>query len=344
MTKLRKRTEEIRQFIMENVGQYPKDINNLTARRFDITRQAVNKHIQSLVEQKTLALSSTTHSRLYVLQPIEQWVKSYVLSKALEEHVVWENDISPRLGEIPENILDIWQHGFTEMLNNAIDHSSGKNVKIFLTRTAIATQIVISDDGEGIFKKIQREMGLMDERHAVLELAKGKLTTDPKHHSGEGIFFSSQMFDDFSIHSGSVVFNHKHDKVENWIFEMEKSQSGTMVFMKLNNNVTRTSKEVFDKYAGDEDFCFTKTVVPVRLAQYGHEKLISRSQAKRVLVRIDRFKIVIFDFKGVDMIGQAFADEIFRVFSKQYPDIELLHVNMSKEVEQMISRAKSRTD
>ncbi len=51
MTKLRKRTEEIRQFIVENVGQYPKDIANLTARQFDITRQAVNKHIQSLVEQ-----------------------------------------------------------------------------------------------------------------------------------------------------------------------------------------------------------------------------------------------------------------------------------------------------
>jgi anti-sigma regulatory factor (Ser/Thr protein kinase) len=341
MTKLRKRTEEIHQFIVANVEQHPKDIANLTAKQFDITRQAVNKHIQSLVEQKILSVSGTTRNRLHSLSPVEEWMNSYVLSGVLEEHVVWENDIFPRLGELPENILDIWQYGFTEMLNNAIEHSSGKTVAIFLDKTIAAIEIAICDDGEGIFKKIQREMGLIDERHAILELAKGKLTTDPANHTGEGIFFSSRMFDEFSIFSGGVVFKHQYDKTEDWIFERERSKSGTWVSMKLNSKATRTMKEVFDDYS-DDNYSFTKTVVPVRLAQYGHEKLISRSQAKRLLAHIDRFKIVIFDFEGVEMIGQAFADEIFRVFVNQHPDIELLYVNTLKEVEQMISRAKFR--
>jgi len=113
--------------------------------------------------------------------------------------------------------------------------------------------------------------------------------------------------------------------------------------MKLNNNTARTTKKVFDNFS-DENYSFSKTVVPVRLAQYGHEKLISRSQAKRLLVRIDRFKVVIFDFDGVETIGQAFADEVFRVFRKHHPEVELHHVNACKDVEQMISRAESKLE
>ena len=99
--------------------------------------------------------------------------------------------------DLPDNVKAIWAYGFSEMLNNAIDHSSGTGVFIQFERTAVNTEITICDDGEGIFKKIQRELQLNDERHAVLELVKGKLTTDPERHSGEGIFFTSRMFDEF---------------------------------------------------------------------------------------------------------------------------------------------------
>jgi hypothetical protein len=340
MVKLRKRSEEIRQYILDNVEHHPKDVANLTAKIFDISRQAVNKHIQHLVEQKALLVRGTTRSRHYILQPLEKWDQIYALNHALEEHVVWQNDISPRLGQLSENVIDIWHYGFTEMLNNAIDHSSGKNVSIHLERTATNTEIILHDDGEGIFRKIQREIDLTDERHAVLELSKGKLTTDPDNHSGDGIFFSSRLFDGFEIMSGTVFFSHQYNEVEDWILEPQKSQSGTVVFMKLNNNTARTTKQIFDDFS-DENYSFSKTVVPVRLAQYGHEKLISRSQAKRLLVRIDRFKLVIFDFEGVETIGQAFADEVFRVFSKQHPEVELLHRNASEDVRKMISRSQS---
>jgi anti-sigma regulatory factor (Ser/Thr protein kinase) len=271
------------------------------------------------------------------LQLLEQWKNAYPLDKSLEEHVVWQADILPRLGQLPENALGIWQYGFTEMLNNVIDHSAGNSVIVSFKKTATAIEIIISDDGEGIFKKIQRVLNLTDERQALLELAKGKLTTDPDNHSGEGIFFSSKVFDSFWIVSGNLVFDHQNEYVDS-LDEVAFSTTGTQVFMQLNNNSSRNIKQVFDAFT-DEDYSFAKTVVPVRLAQYGHEKLISRSQAKRLLARIERFKIVVFDFEGVETIGQAFADEIFRVFNKQHPDVELHYVKACKEVEQMISRA-----
>ncbi|HWQ95569.1 MAG TPA: STAS-like domain-containing protein [Gammaproteobacteria bacterium] len=53
------------------------------------------------------------------------------------------------------------------------------------------------------------------------------------------------------------------------------------------------------------------------------------------------FKIVIFDFAGVDAIGQAFADEIFRVFSAQHPTIELHALHVNSQIKRMIERARA---
>lgn len=341
MVGLRKRGEKIRQFLLDNVEHHPKDVAKLASKQFGISRQAVNKHLQRLVEQKALLVRGTTRNRHYLPHPLIQWEQIYPLDGALEEHVIWGHDILALLGELPDNVIDIWHYGFTEIFNNAIDHSSGNHVHVNLTKTSTMAEIIVYDDGEGIFKKIQRELGLHDERHSVLELAKGKLTTDPEKHTGEGIFFSSRMFDDFRILSGNVYFSHTHDEVEDWILENQRFQSGTGVFMKLDNNTSRSAKKVFDSFTSDEDLGFTKTIVPVRLAQYGDEKLISRSQAKRLLDRIDKFKTVIFDFADVESIGQAFADEVFRVFSLQHPEIELIYLRANKDVEKMINRARS---
>jgi hypothetical protein len=208
-------------------------------------------------------------------------------------------------------------------------------------KTAVTTEMAICDNGIGIFKKIQLALTLLDERHAVFELAKGKLTTDPKHHTGEGIFFTSRMVDSFNIFAGGVTFMHDFGDSEDWIFERTKPEEGTVVHMKLNNHTARTTTKIFDHYSTEEDFGFNKTVVPVRLAQYGNDKLVSRSQAKRVLSRVELFKRVIFDFKEVSIIGQAFADEIFRVFAKEHPGIQIQHIHANSAVKRMIDRALS---
>jgi len=66
---------------------------------------------------------------------------------------------------------------------------------------------------------------------------------------------------------------------------------------------------------------------------------MSRSQAKRVVTRVEKFKTVMFDFTGIETIGQAFADEIFRVFANSHPEIELYPINANPDVQAMINRA-----
>jgi len=341
MTRIRARGEDVRRFILNNVEKHPADVSKITAVHFGITRQAVNKHLQRLTAEHALAETGQTRNRSYKLSPLSEWNRQYRISSELAEDLVWTKDVRPVLGQLPGNVMDIWHYGFTEMFNNAIDHAGGSEIHIRIRKTAINTEMVLFDDGVGIFKKIQAALNLLDERHAILELSKGKLTTDPKRHTGEGIFFTSRMFDSFDILSGGVHFTHEFGKEEDWILEREKFETGTGVWMELNNHTARTTKKIFDQYSSGDDYGFNKTVVPVKLAQYGNDKLISRSQAKRVLSRIELFKIVIFNFDGVEIIGQAFADEIFRVFAQMHPEMQLLTTKTNSAVKRMIERAKA---
>lgn len=339
MARLRTRGEEVRRYILDHVERHPDAIGRFAAEHFGISRQAVNNHLRQLVDEGALEAIGRTRGRIYRLRPQSVWQESYSITSSLAEDRVWREHVRPQLGRLPDNVQDIWHYGFTEMFNNAIDHSGGQRIKVHLQRTASHAEIMILDDGEGIFRRIQRLLQLHDERHAVLELAKGKLTTDPERHTGEGIYFSSRMFDEFAILSGGVCFSHAFNKPEDWILERQNPASGTAVFMRMDHHSARTLRQVFDKFTAGEDFGFKKTVVPVNLARYGDELLVSRSQAKRLLARVDRFRVVILDFEGVDRIGQAFADEVFRVFRRKHPEIQLYFTNAQTPVQDMIVRA-----
>lgn len=339
--RVRARGEDVRRFIIENVGTNPKKISGLTAASFGISRQAVNKHLQKLVVEKALLAAGSTRDKSYRLAPLFEWQRLYNITPELAEDQAWSRDVAPVLGKLPQNVMDIWHYCFTEMFNNAIDHSGGSTIFVKVAGTAADTQIGLMDNGVGIFKKIQEALNLLDERLAVVELAKGKLTTDPARHTGQGIFFTSRLVDSFRILSGGVFFTHKFGEESDWILEVPEAGEGTTIFMKLNNHSSRTDRQIFEQYTSGDDFGFTKTVVPVRLAQYGEDKLISRSQAKRLLARVDLFRSVLVDFEGVESIGQAFADEIFRVFARSHPNLELVPINATPQVQQMINAART---
>jgi uncharacterized protein (DUF1330 family) len=227
------------------------------------------------------------------------------------------------------------------MVNNAIDHSAGKSVFVWMTQDESTLRIIISDDGVGIFSKISQALGLPDMRQALFELAKGKLTTDPSKHTGEGVFFTSRMFDAFEIHADGLRFNHDASLPHDWLEEAPGIFSeGTAVFMRIAIGSTRTAAEIYAQFTdAPEDYDFSKTVVPMKLAKFGDEQLVSRSQAKRLIARFEKFRTVILDFADVQEIGQAFADELFRVYAGSHREVELLPKNMTEQVERMWLRA-----
>jgi hypothetical protein len=196
----------------------------------------------------------------------------------------------------------------------------------------------------GIFNKIAAALKLTDPREAILDLIKGKFTTDPKHHTGEGIFFTSRAFDRFSISSSNLLFMRSSHGDEWSLTEQNRKVKGTTVTMYLLVPAKRKLIDVFTPYSsGPEDYRFARTRVPVKLATLIEESLMSRSSAKRVLARIDRFDEAIMDFAGIKSIGQAFADEIFRVFPLDHPQVRLIPINANEQVTSMIRRAQAAT-
>ena len=121
------------------------------------------------------------------------------------------------------------------------------------------------------------------------------------------------------------------------------TKRGTRVSFEINKNSNLHLNDVFKKYTNiskDSDYGFDKTEIRVKLYTMGGVN-ISRSQARRILSGLEKFKIILLDFKKVPVVGQAFADEIYRVFQNTHPDIEIQEENMSKGVQFMIERAKN---
>lgn len=238
---------------------------------------------------------------------------------------------------LPANLAAIIEYAFTEILNNAIDHSQSNTIDVSVAREDVI-KFIINDHGIGVFKNIMQKRKLPDEMAAIQDLLKGKQTTLPEKHSGEGIFFTSKIADNLVIESFGkrLVFNNNLDDI---FIEDKKEVKGTRVVFVIGLESKKKLENVFKEYAGD-NFEFSKTRVDVRLYKMGHI-YISRSQAKRITSGLDKFQHIVLDFKNIKTIGQAFADEIFRVWQQRHPEVKIEAINTNENIDFMINRAIS---
>lgn len=337
------RGRDVRQFILDEVWSGNRQPAKAVCGRFGISRQAAGKHLNKLLDEGKLSAVGATRARRYSLVPLVNKSFEFVRAEAPAEDEVWNRQVEPLIAGVADNVVAVLHFGFTEMFNNALDHSEAKRIVVDFIRDAVGIRVEVRDNGVGIFNKLIRAFGFEDEQQAALEVSKGKLTTDPERHSGQGLFFTSKMFDPFIVFSGSVYFSCRAGS-DVWISsETDKHWDGTSIWLKIRLDADLTAKEVFDRYTASEDgdYAFDKTIVPVELARMGEERLVSRSQAKRLLARVDKFDEVVLNFDGVKTIGQAFADEIFRVFQNRHPTLKLFPIRTTKAVDQMIARARS---
>ena len=118
-----------------------------------------------------------------------------------------------------------------------------------------------------------------------------------------------------------------------------RSSIAPICFGSVNPSSLEISATFFESTSssGEGDYGFDKTEVRIRLYNIGGVH-VSRSQARRVLSGLEKFKSIILDFDKVPMVGQAFADEIFRVFRNSHPDIKMNSINTVDAVKFMIDR------
>jgi hypothetical protein len=227
------------------------------------------------------------------------------------------------------------------MFNNAIEHSQSKSISIEVAVRDKDLSFIVNDSGVGAFRNIMKKRNLKSEIQAIQDLLKGKTTTMPKSHSGEGIFFTSKSGDIFILDSFGYQLAINTVKSDVSIHRASLKKRGTRVIFRINTNSDRHLNDVFKKYTNlvnESDYGFDKTEIRVKLFTAGGIH-VSRSQARRVLSGLEKFRIILFDYENVPMVGQAFSDEIYRVFQELHPDIRLENENMSEGVRFMVERA-----
>jgi anti-sigma regulatory factor (Ser/Thr protein kinase) len=310
-----------------------------------VTRQAVHLALRELIDRGELAKGGATRGSFYARPDRAATFLTHVhkrlKNESLEEHRVFTviKEQAPFIDRLPDNIFSIVQFAFDEMLNNAIEHSESDTIDINVVKEKTAISFVIQDAGIGVFQNIMRKRGLASELEAIQDLLKGKTTTAPKAHSGEGIFFTSKAVDRFVLESFGMRLIVDNVIGDVFVEEVQtRKKRGTMVTCHITLTSDRHLNDVFRKYQTDpEEYGFDKTEVQVRLYTMG-TVYVSRSQARRVLAGLEKFKTITLDFDRVPTVGQAFADEIFRVFKNRHPDITIIPVHMNSAVEFMVER------
>jgi predicted transcriptional regulator len=329
--------EKILNYINDNKSASGTEI----AHHLDISRQAVNKHLKLLIQTGKVQKEGNTRAALYFPSStklkkahIKTFKKFYKIENLKEDTIFLEIDTFLNFKKnLRQNIFEIIQYAFTEMLNNAIEHSRSDKCLVEVKIDTYSIQFVIRDYGIGIFFSIYTKFRLNDEYDAVGELLKGKTTTMKERHSGEGIFFTSKAvgISSFRSHKTNLIFNNKENDI---YVEQEKFIKGTEVKVQIGRYSKKKLSSIFNQFAPKEyEYSFQRTKVHIKL--YLHN-FISRSEARRLLIGLDQFREIILDFKDVKKIGQGFADEIFRVFHSRYPDILIKTENVSPTIKQMI--------
>jgi hypothetical protein len=226
------------------------------------------------------------------------------------------------------------------VINNAVDHSRGKSLRLAVEfAPARATILTVQDDGVGVYARVCQDFGFASPHDAIVQLEKGKLTSDPSRHSGEGLFFSSKSVARFRLESQGVA----------WIVDSIAGDSavgtsdvtrGTRVVLEVVHGRTPRLEQVFRAFTDAESLRFTRTRATIRLGLLG-KSLVSRSEARRVVEGLVKFTHATLDFSGVEVVGQGFCDEVFRVFARAHPEIALEPIGMNEAIAFMVARARA---
>jgi biotin operon repressor/anti-sigma regulatory factor (Ser/Thr protein kinase) len=310
-------------------------------RHLGITRQALSKRLRPLIAAGEVVKSGSTRKARYFVPgkapPAREVSKSLKLKNADESRVYEEAAVRLNFDALlRRDVESIVHYAFTEMLNNAIEHSRSVAASFGIRLDAGTVLFEVRDRGIGVFRSIADKLGLDDEHAAMVELIKGRTTTMPEAHSGEGIFFTSRAADRFSLRSHKIQLLWDRARGDTFVSDVNYTQ-GTRVEFMLRRDTRRRLPDVFSDFAPEEyDFRFEKTKVLVRLLQQDY---VSRSEARRLTANLEKFREVVLDFSGVESVGQGFADEVLRVFAARYPHTAIKVENASPAVAAMLRHA-----
>ena len=303
--------------------------------RLGLSRRRAGHVLRKLVQLQWLTETTTRRDKTYRPGPMRQVVRHYALA-GLQEDLPWRTDFAPRF-DLPARVHRMVQHAFAELLNNAIEHSSGQHATVSMRQTPQQVQLLVSDDGCGLFKRLEDSFDLADPKLAMLELSKGRLSSAPNAHCGRGLYFTARLADVLDVHANHAAFQRRAWDGPRWHEARAVPRSGTSVYMAIMLDTQRTLDEVMrGASVAEGGYAFDSTLVPLSLISEG-AALAGRAEARRAASRLVQFRRAELDFTGIADIGHGFADELFRVFGRANPGLELVPLGMSARVAAVVA-------
>ena len=327
-------SRQIKKFILDNLSSHRRDIIHTAIQRFGVSRQAVLKHMHTLISENQVIAHGKTRDRFYELRTQLSFNKTinvdhnFSASKTIKKYVL------PHLSKLPDNVAEIIKFSMGALFQNILDHSNSNELYFKLYFNHDCFHAIIRDNGKGLFGHISSTNNLGSINNAAIELVKSGVTTDKENHSGYELKAVMHLFDSFMIESNGMYLDYNHND-QSYISGESAQLQGTRIHFKISPFSKRTCHEIFKKIFDIEN----KTLLlPINLLTISDgDQINSRDQAREILTNITDSKKIRLDFKNVNLISPAFADELVRKIKKTDPNIEIQWINSNETIDMMMS-------
>ncbi|HET6347683.1 MAG TPA: hypothetical protein VFH88_01235 [Candidatus Krumholzibacteria bacterium] len=249
----RPQTQAIREFILDCVASSPRSIARQVAQAYGISRQAANRHLDVMVAEGLLEQQGYTRSKEYRLRRMSTLNRELRVTPVLNPDRLWDDHIAPVLHDDRPAIRDLCHGAFCELIQNVIGHAHAAWVTVSFATTARHVDIMVGDDGRGIFHELAEKIGVRNPREAadlMADHANARSTDFPAAR----LLLLARNFEWLEITSSGVTLTYDAGP-ESWsVAEGESAGKGTKVSMRLgrgskarNRINTRALEEAFSR-------------------------------------------------------------------------------------------------
>ena len=135
--------DPIKQFILENLTRHQKDIIKAAIRKFGLSRQAILKHMNTLISDDQVVAHGKTRDRFYELKPQVNYSNSIDTTEGFDPKSILNTQIFPHLKSLSQNVRELCEFSLSALFYNIHDHAAATqvNYKIYISHRPIRINI-----------------------------------------------------------------------------------------------------------------------------------------------------------------------------------------------------------
>jgi DNA-binding transcriptional ArsR family regulator len=229
------RTQTIREFILDQAATHPRGLARRVAEAYGISRQAANRHLDLLVEAGLLEQSGQTRARTYRLRRTSSLTRELRVTPVLNPNRVWEDHIASLLAGDRPAFQALCRGAFGELVRNAIADSGASWITFSFSSNARHVELNVSDDGEGIFQRLQARLGATtphDAAEMIANLANARANDSPAAR----LVLLARNFPQFSVRSSGTVLTFDRNTGTWSVRNGETARQGTSISFQVRRH------------------------------------------------------------------------------------------------------------